>query len=163
MGSRKLILLPQVLPMHTFYSAYHVLPYDASLCLAEPFHAKIYPCEYPLTRSCPTWPCSTPCLALSCQVFLRWIPPLRVLPGLFIQSLTLLSPCLALSCLIFLRWTPPLRVLPDLVIPSPTLLGTVSRTILPSLSTLSSTLASFTRPSHTKPDLTRRSTSRCLV
>jgi hypothetical protein len=27
MGSRKLILLPQVLPMHTFDSAYHVFPY----------------------------------------------------------------------------------------------------------------------------------------
>lgn len=27
MGSRKLILLPQVLPIHTFDSAYHVFPY----------------------------------------------------------------------------------------------------------------------------------------
>jgi hypothetical protein len=32
-GSRKLILLPQVLSMHTFDSAYHVFPYVLHLAL----------------------------------------------------------------------------------------------------------------------------------
>jgi hypothetical protein len=49
MGSRKLILLPQVLPMYTFDSAYPDLPYDASLCLVEPSHTKFHPCGYRLT------------------------------------------------------------------------------------------------------------------
>jgi hypothetical protein len=36
MGSRKLILLPQVLSTHTFDGASHVIPRDASPCLAKP-------------------------------------------------------------------------------------------------------------------------------
>jgi hypothetical protein len=35
MGSRKLILLPQVLPMLTFDSAYHVFPYMLHLALSN--------------------------------------------------------------------------------------------------------------------------------
>jgi len=54
MGSRKLILLPQVLPIHTFDSAYHVFPLCAPPCLAKPFRIKIHPCGYHLTRSCST-------------------------------------------------------------------------------------------------------------
>ena len=37
--------------------------------------------------------------------------------------------------------------------PNLTLLNTMPRFVLPSLPTLSATLASFTRPSHSKPDL----------
>ena len=38
MGSRKLILLPQVLSIHTFDGAYRAFPKDASPCLPERFH-----------------------------------------------------------------------------------------------------------------------------